>query len=143
MSNFQVWYNGTKINTAQIQFDPRYQFLIVLPNNNANDTYVKFTFQGIVTRVAIRTPRDEYLDTLAIYEITSPILWDPMSKLHAENEESVHQGAAIKHRGEMHGKRGGVQMRDPECQSPIHMIRVYRQLVDANVALICYLFIIF
>ena len=53
MSTFQVRYNVTIINTSPIQFNPRSQFGIVLPNKDDNDTVVKFTLRSIVTGIPI------------------------------------------------------------------------------------------
>ena len=77
MSTFQVRYNGIGINAASMQFDPRYQFGIVLPNEDVNNTVVKFTLRGIVMGVPIRIPSNEELDTLPVYEIKSSLFWDP------------------------------------------------------------------
>ena len=41
--------------------------------------------QGIANEVNIRTPSDEDLDTLPMYDMTSPMFWDPTSNLYPEN----------------------------------------------------------
>ena len=84
LSTFQVRYNGTGINASSMQFDPRSQFGIVLPNEDVSDTVVNFTLRGIVMGVPIRIPSNEELDTLPVYEIKSSLFWDPSRKLHAE-----------------------------------------------------------
>ena len=48
--------------------------------------------RGVAARVNIRTPSDEDLDTLPLYEITIPLFWDPKSKFHDENEITVEEG---------------------------------------------------
>ena len=59
MPTFQVWYNGTRIDTMSIQFDPISQFGFVLPNKDANGMIVKFTLQGIDNGVTISNPNNE------------------------------------------------------------------------------------
>ena len=86
MSTFQVWYNGTRIIIAPIQFDPRSQFFIVLLNKDDNDTVVKFMLQGIADGFIIRNFHDEELENLSVYEIIFTLLWDPTRKLHADNK---------------------------------------------------------
>ena len=56
----------------------------------------KFNIKGVATGVNIRTPRDEKMDTLPMYEITIPLFWDPTRKLHAENEILVQEGVDIR-----------------------------------------------
>ena len=85
MSTFLVRYNGTIIDTAPMYLYPRSQFGTVPPNEDANNTVVKLTIIGVATGAPIRTPSDEEMDTLPIYEIPSPLFWDPSSKFHAEN----------------------------------------------------------
>ena len=89
MSNVLFWYNSTRVDTEPIQFYPIFQFGNVLPNNNDNGTIVKFNIQGIATEVTIRNPRNEDLETLSVYEITSTFFWDKMSKFHYKNEEAL------------------------------------------------------
>ena len=98
MSNFQVCYNGTRIDTEPMKFGTRYQFGIFLPNKEDNDTIIKFTLWGIATGATIRNPRNKYLDTLPVYKIKIPLFWDTAIKSHAKNKEAVHKGAAINKR---------------------------------------------
>ena len=56
-----------------MKFDPRYQFGIVITNEDANDTLVKFNIRCIDAGVPVRNPTDEELETLPIYEITSSL----------------------------------------------------------------------
>ena len=56
---------------------------------------VKFTIRGIAEGIPIRTHRCGELDALPVYEITSPLFWDPSRKLHTENEMATQQGANI------------------------------------------------
>ena len=78
-----------------MNFYPRSQIGIVLPNEDANNNVVKFTLRGIVTGVTIRTPSDEDLYTLPVYEITRSLFWDLSRKFQAENEMATQQGENI------------------------------------------------
>ena len=49
--------------------------------------------QGINFGVNIRTPSDEDLDNLYVYEITIPLFWDPTSNIYTENELEMHLAA--------------------------------------------------
>ena len=89
---FQVRYCNTRIDTSPIQFNPISKFGIVLPNEDANNTVVKFTLICIATVIPIITPRDEDMETLLVYEITIPLFWDPSSKLRTENEVATQKG---------------------------------------------------
>ena len=91
MSTFQVSYNGTKIDTEPMQFNPRYQFDILLPNEDVNYTLVIFTLRVVVVSIPSRTPINEDLDTLPVYEITSPIFWYLYRKLYAVNEMATQR----------------------------------------------------
>ena len=91
VSTFIVRHNGTRTSTAPIHFDPRYQFGIVITNEDANDTLVKFNIRCIDAGVPVRNPTDEELETLPIYEITSSLFWDPSRKLLAKNEMATQQ----------------------------------------------------
>ena len=95
VSTFQVIYNGTVINTVSMQFKPRSQFVIVLPNEYTNNTVVKFTIRGVCMGVPVRTTINKYLDTLSVYKIKIPLFWDLSRKLHIENEMNTQQGSNI------------------------------------------------
>ena len=73
MYTYQVRYNGTIIDTTPMQFNPRYQFVIVIPNEDANNTVENFTLRGVAVDVLIKTPIYKELDTLSMYEITSSL----------------------------------------------------------------------
>ena len=101
MSTSQVRYNGNRVDTVPIQFDPRHQFVIILPNEDANHTIIKLTLWGIADGIIIRNPRDEELDTLPVYKTTSSLFWDPTRNPHAENEVVVNQGEVIINRKQL------------------------------------------
>ena len=67
MSNFQVRYNYTRINTAPVKSNPRSHFGIVILDEDANDTVLKFLLRGIDLGVPIKNFSDEDLDTLLVY----------------------------------------------------------------------------
>ena len=50
-----------------MQFNPKSHFVIVLPNEDANDTTVKLMLRGIAAGVPIRNPSKEDMDTLLMY----------------------------------------------------------------------------
>ena len=85
MSTFKFIFNGNKSDTAPMDFDPESHFGIVLPDQDVNNSIIKCMLRGVAARVNIRTPSDEEMENLPMYEITSPLFWDPMRKLHAEN----------------------------------------------------------
>ena len=60
-----------------MQFDPRSQIDIIIPNKDANDTMVKFMLRGISVGIPIITPIYEEMDTIPVYEITRPLFWYP------------------------------------------------------------------
>ena len=58
-----------------MKFDPRYKFGIFLPNVNYNYTLIKLTIRSIYVVSPIRTPINEEVYTLLVYEMTSPFFW--------------------------------------------------------------------
>ena len=66
-----------------IQFDPIYQFNIVLLNEDNNYTIINLTLRGITAGFNIKTPSDEELENLPVYDIASDLFWDPTRKFHA------------------------------------------------------------
>ena len=77
-------------------FYPISQLVVVLPNKYNNYTIVKFALRGISARINIRNSSDEDLDTLPVYDITSPLFGEPTSKFHDKKEEAMLQVAGIK-----------------------------------------------
>ena len=73
---FQVRYNGIIINMAPMQFNQRFHFGIFLLNEDEDDTVVDFMLKYIVVGAPIINPRNEDLDTLTVYKITSLLFWD-------------------------------------------------------------------
>ena len=109
MYTFQVRYNCTIINTSPMKFKPRSQFGIVISNVDAKDILVNFSRIVVAAGVSIRTSRNEELDTIPMYEITSPLFCDLSRRLHTKNEMDAHQGTNISisqrmiiYRGEQH-----------------------------------------
>ena len=76
LSIFLVMYNDTKIDTEPMHFRSVSEFGIDISNEYANNNVVIFTIRAISVGVPIRTPSNEDLDTLPIYEITSPLFWN-------------------------------------------------------------------
>ena len=76
LSIFLVRYNDTKIDTEPMHFRSVSEFGIDISNEYANNNVVIFTIRAISVGVPIRTPSNEDLDTLPIYEITSPLFWN-------------------------------------------------------------------
>ena len=56
---------------------------------------VKFVLRGNSSGVPIRTPRNEDLEILPVYEIISPLFLYQSRKVHAENGLATQHGSNI------------------------------------------------
>ena len=89
LSSFQVRHSGTRIDSTPMQHDDRSLFGIVLDTEEKGRVVIPFSLRGISAGFMIRTPDDEDLDKLDVFDITSRLVWDPNSPEHAEEEARV------------------------------------------------------
>ena len=59
------------------------------------DGVIKFTLRGIDAGIPNRTPSDEDMDNIPVYDIISPLFWDLYRKLHVGNVLATQQGDNI------------------------------------------------
>lgn len=89
LSSFQVRHSGTRIDSTPMQHDDRSLFGIVLDTEKKGRVVIPFSLRGTSAGFMIRTPDDEDLDNLDVFDITSTLAWDPNSLEHAEEEARV------------------------------------------------------
>ena len=89
LSSFQVRHSGTRIDSTPMQHDDRSLFGIVLDTEEKGRVVIPFSLRGTSAGFMIRTPDDEDLDNLDVFDITSRLVWDPNSPEHAEEEARV------------------------------------------------------
>ena len=89
LSSFQVRHSGTRIDSTPMQHDDRSLFGIVLDTEKKGRVVIPFSLRGTSAGFMIRTPDDEDLDNLDVFDITSTLTWDPNSLEHAEEEARV------------------------------------------------------
>ena len=68
---------------------------MVLHNYATDDTVINFQIYFVAAGFDIRTPMDEDMKILPMYEVTSQLFWDPNYFSHAKNERAYHLSQGV------------------------------------------------